>query len=173
MSLAYGEDLSEYFPTELDLALQNRKLFEEMHVVAEQGSPLFRTLHPAFSRTLHDMSDERMKQLVVQGVGLYEIAAAFDATNPTGVTTLIAIARAGMAVEERSTYELLAEGSESLEESIHEVPRLMALGPEVLGRYADGSKDLVGYGLIGIALARLYDMSSAVEATRLEIQSLD
>lgn len=171
MSLAYGEDISEHFPTELDIALQNKGLFEAAHVMAERDN----LLHPIFFHVLADLPNQDGRQLVVQGISLYEIVAAFERTDSDVAESLFAttaVAQAALTAKSRSPYELIVEGNESLEESVHEVPRLIDFGSEVLGRYANNSPDLLGYGLVGIALARLYDMSSAAQATQLEIQDL-
>lgn len=173
MSLASGEDIA-VIPADFELVLQNRQIFEDSHRVAEQGSPLFRSLHPALEKSLSGMAEgEGCYRLITDGIKVYEIASTIEdpVPSPSALPATLAIARASQHASLLSADELLEKGNQSLEELKVEAPRLADFGAEVLNRYAD-SRYLLSFGMVGVALARLYDMSCAVEAATIEIRAL-
>lgn len=175
MSLASGEDLSPKFPAGAELMLQNRRLFFELHVESEKNSLLFRTLHPGFAVGLSDL-DALQRRALLDGVSTYEIAAGLDALGKAEERTTAleaAVERAHMIVGSSSVTDFIIQGSECLEESTVETPKLIEFGAEVLGRYVGGNGYLLSYGLVGIALARLYHLSNQAEVARILAQAPD
>lgn len=169
MSLVSGADLSDAFPEGFEIALQNRNLFDATHTESERSRWLFQRLHPDLLRALEELPDPQ-KATLLDGFATYEIANGLDSFGEVEIRTVAletAVERAHLIVESSSVFDLIVQGNESLEASRVEVPRLLGFGKEILGRYVHGDEYLLSYGLIGIALARMYHMSNEVEIARI------
>lgn len=158
MSERVAADLPDYFPSDLELRLQDRQTFELMHRMGEANNYLFTLGHNAVRlAATPSIDNEYLTAALLTGVEAYEIIAATvsnDTYTDEAERLLVVSGMYAFVGDIKKPEDFFAKTDVAHERLQEDAPRLADVIHEVASRHVNHDKVATQFALRGAAVLR-------------------
>ena len=156
--MSAAADLPEYFPSELELRLQDRATFDQMHEMGEKGHILFIVGHKAIHVAAEPSVDnDLLTGAIITGVETFEIVTGFTSSgrydSDSEQAAVLECANSFVG-DIKKPDDFMAKADYALERLVHDAPRLTEVLEEVTARHVNRDKVATQFALRGAAVLR-------------------